>query len=188
MGIFLLMSIKEHCGIISHTIPTQGKPAFLIACPHYCLAYSQGGQGRREQARTGCCIPRSHRNSWSLPCATATEALGTPVCSKHTSDLLNLCKLIFPEWFCFPWTFPIQTTLPAISLLSVTMGRGRFVFMEQELSLQEHPWVLGSGQNTSPGNARPWRKQNFCSEMTDTDGLWSDRIRGRFYFSHNFLY
>lgn len=115
-----------------HTILPQGKPALPTAAALLIPRGVREGGAGKDTVLHPQQLPRSHRNLCS-PCAAATEALGTP------QTFLIPYKLIFPEWFCFPWTFPIQTTLPAISLFSVPMGRGRLVFMEQELSLQEHP-------------------------------------------------
>lgn len=105
MGIFLFTSIKELWDYFSHhPHPRKACPAHSLSSLLPCSF--PGGQGRREQERTGCCTPRSHRNSWSLPCAMATEALGTPVCSKNTSDLLNTLQTDLSTVILFSLNLP----------------------------------------------------------------------------------
>lgn len=136
----------------------------------------------------------------SFPAPTADEVLGTPLCYRQSSGFfypLQTSTLILPEWFYLPRnvlsTIPMQNTAPAIALVHIPTGRDRFVWTEQETAPQEHPsasrcravcWQGTYGPKISPGSARPGGGESsyLWSEMTDTDGLWSDRIRGRFTF------
>lgn len=153
------MSIKEHSAVGLFFTPSPPKESLPSLLPHSFPGGSGKGGAGKDSVLHPQQLPRRHRNSWSLPCATDTEALGTPVCSRHTLDLFNPLQTDLSRMILF---FSLNLPSPNHSACNFTVqcnnGEGQVgvhgARTEPEgasLSLR----VLWSGQNISPGNARP---------------------------------
>lgn len=129
MEIFLWRSIKEHLTLGLFFTPSPSCPPHSLSS---LLPSSFPGGSGKEGAPPG---------DPGIPGASPVPPrLWAHLWAAHTPQTFLIpYKLIFPAWFCFPWSSPIQSSVFAMSLFNVTMGRGRLVAMEQELSLQEHP-------------------------------------------------
>lgn len=115
------------------------------AYPNCSLAYSLEGrdvrEGESEKPAEG--MPRKYRiprsfplllpRSWAHPCTTDT--------AQTSSDPYRRTNESFQNDSVFPETFyqPSQSKILCLLFHYLTMGRDRLVFMEQHLSLQEHP-------------------------------------------------